>query len=510
SCTLYGTCNEEIGRCDCPKNRTGDDCTDVATRTQLSGRCGKMLYPSIKECTTSELSCLNACTKRGKCVSGWCHCKPGHYGADCSLSTGPDGKPALLAGSGYVTRQKRPWVYIYELPPHLTVCHSLMDLGRSPCQRFVTGTSKTHGVPGGMVCRRTQYDLGRCPRIWLLPNKDTWPSCGRKRDWYSAGIRQKVLASHWNRTGYHVVRSEPKYGTFLAQSVFCLAPPGAGHGQRQIQALFMGCVPVTIADSVSEPFEPAVSWEQWGVRVAEADIPRMHDILAAITPEQLRAKQAQMHCAAQHMLYSSMTGAVLGEDGRYDAFESTLEVLRVRRAHPAAPQADFRRLDPDFDAFMDCRDPSGFKRQSGLPGDGAGPQGSESEEAEAEAEVRGPQDAAAALAAGEEGDEGGVVLAGSDPESLAEGGAGEGEEGDDDEGEEDGAEEGGSGGPPPPPGAVVQPHPPLCSHSALDMRRHERACYYLLRGSGYMGVPGGAMCAKGYRYKLAQCPRLWA
>ena len=45
---------------------------------------------------------------------------PGYYGADCSLSLAADGRPVLLAGTPYQTRRKRPHVYVYELPPHLT------------------------------------------------------------------------------------------------------------------------------------------------------------------------------------------------------------------------------------------------------------------------------------------------------------------------------------------------------------------------------------------------------
>jgi hypothetical protein len=26
-CTTYGTCNEQLQRCDCPVGRTGDDCS---------------------------------------------------------------------------------------------------------------------------------------------------------------------------------------------------------------------------------------------------------------------------------------------------------------------------------------------------------------------------------------------------------------------------------------------------------------------------------------------------
>ena len=77
TCQTYGTCNEEVGVCDCPKNRTGDDCSALADKKKLRGRCAKAYYPSSQECVTSELDCMNKCNRRGKCVSGWCHCMPG-------------------------------------------------------------------------------------------------------------------------------------------------------------------------------------------------------------------------------------------------------------------------------------------------------------------------------------------------------------------------------------------------------------------------------------------------
>ncbi len=46
-----------------------------------------------------------------------CHVAPGFYGADCSLSTGRDGRPVLLASQGYVRRTHGVRVYVYELPP---------------------------------------------------------------------------------------------------------------------------------------------------------------------------------------------------------------------------------------------------------------------------------------------------------------------------------------------------------------------------------------------------------
>lgn len=44
----------------------------------------------------------------------------GFYGADCALSIGARGKPELLAGQGYQPRERRPRIYVYELPPSMT------------------------------------------------------------------------------------------------------------------------------------------------------------------------------------------------------------------------------------------------------------------------------------------------------------------------------------------------------------------------------------------------------
>ena len=55
--------------------------------------------------------------------------------------------------------------------------------------------------------------------------------------------------------------------------------------RSQFQAALAGCVPVVIGDGVLEAWEPYLDWNDFGVRVAEADIPRLHTILGAIGPE---------------------------------------------------------------------------------------------------------------------------------------------------------------------------------------------------------------------------------
>ncbi len=96
--------------------------------------------------------------------------------------------------------------------------------------------------------------------------------------------------------------------------------------------------------------------------------------------------QVALRCAAQHLVYSSVVGGLFGEDGRFDAFETTLEVrgagpvvagppvdatralhawlggycgptlrdpccapvqvLRVKAAHPDAPPEQYRQVRP--------------------------------------------------------------------------------------------------------------------------------------------------------------------
>ncbi|KAG1660242.1 hypothetical protein FOA52_007639 [Chlamydomonas sp. UWO 241] len=119
ACAGRGTCNEELGRCDCTRGYTGDDCRTPPG--DLAKLCSSLYFrePLGGNCMHEPGSghCINACNARGVCLAGFCLCDAGFYGADCSLSLDASGRPALLAGTGYTPRARRPHVYIYELPP---------------------------------------------------------------------------------------------------------------------------------------------------------------------------------------------------------------------------------------------------------------------------------------------------------------------------------------------------------------------------------------------------------
>ncbi|KAG2487592.1 hypothetical protein HYH03_013871 [Edaphochlamys debaryana] len=213
---------------------------------------------------------------------------------------------------------------------------------------------------------------GSPPRL----NASFPPHCSSVRSHvYSGGVRQLVHYHHWNRTGFFIQLRDPKYAEHLRTSRFCFGPMGGGHGQRQIQAVLAGCVPVLISDGVYEAFEPVLDWGRFGVRVAEADIPRLHEILEAISPEEYALKASRLRCAAQHMAFSLTTGALFGESGAFDAFETLLEVLRAKAAHPDVPFERLRQVDPQLDAFLDCRDLDQLDSAAAPEGPGPGAAG---------------------------------------------------------------------------------------------------------------------------------------
>ncbi|KAK3283854.1 hypothetical protein CYMTET_8466, partial [Cymbomonas tetramitiformis] len=229
NCTAYGTCNEELSRCDCPVNRTGADCSEVAmpecelipgyenpcsSDVPLPCTCLKACYnawggesavpgnkrtcydynplkaprtvtdldemyhsPQVKSlvsgtpetqkwnmapilntsnealkalplsqcpqhcslhgwchqnrrCTCfagwegvacdkwNSRPCLSDCSGKGVCHNGFCQCQEGFWGTDCSISWGPDNKTPVLWGRNDTTKaSRRPFIYIYELPP---------------------------------------------------------------------------------------------------------------------------------------------------------------------------------------------------------------------------------------------------------------------------------------------------------------------------------------------------------------------------------------------------------
>ncbi|GIM01360.1 hypothetical protein Vretimale_6195 [Volvox reticuliferus] len=433
-CHVYGTCNQELAICGCPRGRKGPDCaTPVQTSCREFCQHDGLCHRIIREW------CINECNGRGTCVGGVCHCYPGYFGADCSLSIDYDGgqggrgpgATVLLAGLGYTDNPRGPRIYMYEFPPEMNLWSNLwldrplnvilwerlMSLG---LREVDPAKADYFFIPGcGRGCDKwdekfqfilthyAQYwnrnrgrdhimthvgDWGRCERSWgdfsnpfiinvtmlqhwgmtvdrstemshslfntcYIPDQDVLvpPMCGDlypqfeysvwhpnrkhspinktvlasvsgsicgwnsieeppcKNRFYSLGVRAALWQLR-DTPGFHIAKRVPSMGQSMAESEFCFAPTGAGYGKRNVMSTTVGCIPVIISDHVTQPYEPFLDWNEFGVWIPESDVKDTEVILRGLTPQIKKAKMEKLYCAARHLAFTTVYGGLFEGD----------------------------------------------------------------------------------------------------------------------------------------------------------------------------------------------------
>lgn len=150
---------------------------------------------------------------------------------------------------------------------------------------------------------------------------------------YSGGTRQEVAKwmPEWAATSPDVVilaHWAPGMAVGPHSSKFCLAPYGHGFSTRVVAAVVAGCVPVVIQEQVFQPFEELLPYEQFSLRLTNAEVRRLPEILRSVTPEQLAALQRGL---ARHWPAFVWPRRHSGR-----AFEHALRALRRRHLHDKA------------------------------------------------------------------------------------------------------------------------------------------------------------------------------
>ncbi len=108
---------------------------------------------------------------------------------------------------------------------------------------------------------------------------------------------------------------------------------GDGWSPRAEDAVLHGCVPVVIQDNVHMIFESILDWEAFSIRVPEAQIEQLPQLLLAITPERLAAMQAAL-AKVWHRFAWFSHGAIrqqLSSVGRF-GINSTNRSPKLKRA----------------------------------------------------------------------------------------------------------------------------------------------------------------------------------
>eukprot|EP00049_Salpingoeca_infusionum_P025635 m.20858 g.20858 ORF g.20858 m.20858 type:complete len:484 (-) comp8216_c0_seq4:72-1523(-) len=102
---------------------------------------------------------------------------------------------------------------------------------------------------------------------------------------------------------------------FMAASDFCLCPRGqAAWSPRLEEAIFMGCIPVLIADDYEPPFSHLLDYSQFSVRVAQDDAHNVVEILKTISDSQKIALKTNVQRVQGLFRYTSLLAEHDGSD----------------------------------------------------------------------------------------------------------------------------------------------------------------------------------------------------
>ena len=188
--------------------------------------------------------------------------------------------------------------------------------------------------PIGTAAAQESNDARRSILAFFAGTVMAPPSDGRD----VGNARAAAAALLANRSDCAVVSGRTAdYSGGMANATFCLGLAGqaGGWGRRDTLGALHGCVPALVQDNTSFALEELLDWDAFAVRVSQGDVyrGRLHGLLAAAASSaRLRPLQHSLACAWPRFVMSSYFGAVAGEDGSDDAFESVVSILERRRA----------------------------------------------------------------------------------------------------------------------------------------------------------------------------------
>jgi len=133
-------------------------------------------------------------------------------------------------------------------------------------------------------------------------------------------VREQLLALRSNRSDVKIVQSGvSNLAVEMDAARFCVGPPGAGFGTRATLAAARGCIPVLVGDHIAPVFDGLLDWSAFSVNVSEANISRLVDIVAAVTPAQEGRLRERVQAVSRHFVWR--------EGDAEDAFETSCRYL---------------------------------------------------------------------------------------------------------------------------------------------------------------------------------------
>ena len=109
---------------------------------------------------------------------------------------------------------------------------------------------------------------------------------------YSQGVRQQVYELFRNASGFVIMEHDYRGAAIaMRNTTFCLCPTGSGWSHRLTYAMVSGCIPVIVMDSVVQPGQEVLPYNDFTVQLARTQIPQLEKILRGIPAEQIASLQ---------------------------------------------------------------------------------------------------------------------------------------------------------------------------------------------------------------------------
>ena len=109
---------------------------------------------------------------------------------------------------------------------------------------------------------------------------------------YSQGVRQQVYALFRNASGFVVMEHDSRGAQIsMRDATFCLCPAGSGWSHRLTYAMVSGCIPVIVMDSVVQPGQDVLPYNEFSVQLTRKQVPLLEKTLRSFSRERIAALQ---------------------------------------------------------------------------------------------------------------------------------------------------------------------------------------------------------------------------
>lgn len=174
------------------------------------------------------------------------------------------------------------------------------------------------------------YDGNISPKLLSIPPQTTpRPYLA----FFAGGLHgpiRPILLSHWKGKDpdlqvYEYLPKDLDYYTLMLQSKFCLCP--SGHevaSPRIVEAIYAECVPVILSKNYVLPFSDVLRWEAFSIQVDVEDIPKLKQILRAVSEEHYNKLIQGIRAVRQHFVLNKPAK-------RFDVFHMILHSVWLRR-----------------------------------------------------------------------------------------------------------------------------------------------------------------------------------